>query len=81
MKITKIEEMDGGGKYGKYAVWFEPNWFERLLGRQKIRIIYKKIDEYFYGNGGVYINDKGEKLGNYSSIGSAIDNYILSKDF
>jgi len=71
MRITKIE------KEGHiYTVTFKPNWIEKILGFKEKNTRFKETGyRYTFGGGEVYVNEKGEKLGNRDWIGESIDNW------
>jgi len=72
MKIVKIENID----FRIYKVTIRPSFIEKILGKKEETIRIKDTDRsYIHGNGSVYINERGEYLGNGNFIGEAIDNW------
>lgn len=77
MKIKEIKRRKGS--YSVYEVTFEPNWLEKLFGVKEKTKEYKDTNStYTFGGGNVYIDKKGNMLGNNNWIGEAIDNFIRS---
>ena len=74
MRVTKIEQ-DGR----IYKVTLTPNLIQRLLGmKTKIKEVKEIFGTYVFGDGNVYVDKKGRKLGNGNWIGEAIDNHKRS---
>ena len=72
MKIINIEK----DEKGIYHVTIRPNLITRLFGgKEKVFKLKDCGREYVFGGQTVYINEKGEKIGNCSKIGEAIDNW------
>jgi len=74
MKVSNIKREE---EYSNiYVVTLVPNWFEKLFGVKEKTKRYKDTGSiYRFGGGNVYINEKGEKLGNGSKIGNVIDKW------
>lgn len=73
MKIKNIERAEN---MCVYTVTFEPNWFEKLLGKKEETKQYKTDgSSYTFGSGNVYYDKSGETLGNGNWIGEAIDKF------
>ena len=71
MRISKIETKDF-----IYHVTFEPNWIEGIFGVKPKTERYRASDSrYVFGGGTVYIREDGEKCGNHSYVGDAIDKW------
>jgi hypothetical protein len=74
MKIKNIKRDDKN--YSVYVVKFEPNWLEKKIGVKEKTKQYKSTGRiYVFGGGNVYINKKGNSLGNGHWIGEAIDKW------
>ena len=74
MKIKEIKQKEGS--WFIYQVTFTPNWLEKLFGFEEQTKEYKDRDAtYRFGGGNVYINKKGDELGNGNWIGEAIDRF------
>ena len=72
MKIINIEKDDKQ----IYHVTLKPNLISRLFGaKEKVIKLKDSGRVYTFGGQTVYINEKGEKIGNWSNIGEAIDNW------
>ncbi len=72
MKVINIKEEQAT----VYLVNIKPCFIMRLLGSKEKNVRVKDIEEtYNFGGGSVYVNEKGEKLGNGNYIGVAIDNW------
>ena len=72
----KIDNIEREGLI--FSVTFVPNWLERLFNIKPVTKQYKITDsEYMFGkhNNRVYLDKKGEPLGNGNWIGEAIDNF------
>ena len=72
MKITKIE------KEGMiFTVTLTPNWLEKLFGyKEKTKRFKQTWSTFTFGDGNVYVNEKGEKLDNGDYIGVTLDNWL-----
>lgn len=76
----KIAEITQKGSY--YNVKLKPNWLEKLLGFEAYTVTLKDSGSHFMAGGGaVYVTQYGEKLGNGSYIGEAIDKFRLIQSF
>lgn len=65
MKIVKIEN-----DKDIYSVTFKPNWLESLFGIKENIKKYKDTGYvYIFGNGRVYVDQKGRELGNNLGYG------------
>ena len=72
MKITKIEQE----RPDIYKITYTPNPIQKFFGMKPYFTLVKDTgSRYHYGDGGVYTNTDGEKLGNYNKTGEAIDNF------
>jgi len=79
MKIKSISKQDCDTYYDTYKVVFKPNFIERLFGAKEKEELFKDTgNTYLLGDGAVYVNQKGEKLGVFSNVGQAIDNFRRS---
>ena len=77
MKIKEIKRKEDS--YRIYEVTFTPNWLEKLFGIKEKTKEYKETNSsYTFGGGNVYIDKKGNQLGNGNWIGKAIDNFNRS---
>jgi hypothetical protein len=77
MKIKEIKRKKDS--YSIYEVTFTPNWLEKLFGiKEKTKEYKETSSSYTFGGGNVYIDKKGNKLGNGNWIGEAIDNFNRS---
>ena len=77
MKIKEIKRKENS--FFIYEVTFAPNWLEKLFGVEEKTKEYKDVDAtYTFGGGNVYIDKKGNELGNGNWIGKAIDKYRRS---
>ena len=73
MKITKIEQ---NGRV--FTLTFTPTFIERLFGsKEKTKRFRQTHSSYVFGDGNVYVNENGEKLGNGNWIGKTIDRHQL----
>lgn len=71
-KIINIEK----DEKSIYHVTLKPSLLGRIFGAsEKVIKLKDSGREYVSGGQTVYINEKGEKIGNWSSIGEAIDNW------
>lgn len=71
MKVTKIEENSG-----IYLVTLTPNFIEKLFGKKEKVDRFRMSDStYMFGGGAIYIRQDGERTGNGSYIGEAIDKW------
>lgn len=74
MKITKIERDENHSEI--FLVTFTPNIIENWVGIKSKTEKFKDIGSvYLFGNGTVYINQLGDKIGNGNRIGVAIDKW------
>lgn len=72
MKVIRINRTDN-----KYHVTTKPSLMGRLFGMKcKTGIYHSTMDSYMFGGGGIYIDSEGNKTGNGSIIGEAIDGWI-----
>jgi hypothetical protein len=77
MKIKEIKRKEDS--YSIYEVTFTPNWLEKLFGiKEKTKEYKETSSSYTFGGGSVYIDKKGNQLGNGNWIGKAIDNFNRS---
>ena len=69
MKITNIV------KEGRvYTLTFTPRFLGRLFGLKESTEKFKDtFSTYVFGGGGIYVNQQGQRTGNGSYIGEAID--------
>jgi len=71
MKIKNVEQIES-----IFYVTLKPNLLERLLGYiEKVKKFRDSGYVFTFGGGGIYINEKGEKLENGSYIGTYLDNW------
>jgi len=74
MKIVKIEQPSSDEIF---IVYFAPNWIEKLFGVKPKQRKYKRNPDrnFSFGGGGIYYDQKGNKLSNGSYIGEKIDKF------
>jgi len=71
MEITKIEE-----EGMIFTVTLTPNFLERLFFiKEKVKRFKQTHSTFTFGGGRVYLNEKGEKLGNGNWIGEELDKH------
>ena len=71
MKLVNIEKINK-----VYHVTLKPNFIGRIFGKTEKVIKLKDYGtKYSCGGQTVYINQEGKKIGNYSPIAEAVDNW------
>ena len=74
MKIKEIKKVEG--TYLVYEVVFRPNWIEKIFGvKERVKKFKDTGSTYLFGGQSVYMDQSGNKLGNYSYISESIDRW------